>query len=287
MAYAALDFSHLPRVGFAHHFYMDKYMQKHRRKENSIEIVYIKEGDAVLEAFGRMFDIKKGSIVLLFRCEPFCIYSADGTSHKHCSVQLNLDYTLTVLEDGELPPESFEGLLLPFVLPPCGETESIKKDLYTIVSDIGISRAKRSKTAAALAMGILGKLDQVHRREAASERTGTSLLEYKIKTYIASHIHKNITLQDLSDALGKTPNYLNSAFRQATGISIHRYINNEKVRLIAEVMEGREVSFKTACESVSIMDVAYGYRLFKKHMGVTLRTYLSSEYREGMLKSKD
>ena len=47
---------------------------------------------------------------------------------------------------------------------------------------------------------------------------------------------------------------------------------------IAEMMETREMPFKTACAAVGITDVAYGYRLFKQYMGVPMRAYLSGEH---------
>ena len=129
------------------------------------------------------------------------------------------------------------------------------------------------------ALGILSKIDRIGRRQAATEST-TSLWEYKIKEYIARYIHKNITLGDIAAALQKTPNYLNSVFHEATGTSIHRYINGEKVKRIAEILENREMSFQDACAAVAITDVSYGYRLFKKHMGVTMRSYLSGERKQ-------
>ncbi len=278
MSYAALGFTAVPRIGFAHHFHMDAYRQTHRRSENSLEIVYVKEGAVILQACGQQWTVQPGSVMLLFRSVPFCLFSADGQPHKHCSVQLQLEYQLTILTDDQPPGTEFDGLLVPLVLPPCSEAENIKKELYTIVSDIGISRKKREFSAALTVMGILARLDQLQRQQATVGSTA-SILEYKIKQYIVRHIHKDITLGDLARALEKTPNYLNSVFRASTGTSIHRYINGEKVRLIAEMMERREISFKSACESVAITDVSYGYRLFKKHMGVTLRTYLSGEYK--------
>lgn len=276
MAYAALEFSGLPRIGFAHHFRMKNYEQKHKRYENSLELVYVKEGAVNACVCGQTLELVPGSVAVIFRCEPFSIASADGGLHRHCTVQLQFDYRLTVLPDSTPPPEGFGGLLLPLVLPPCAETETIKKELYAIVSEIGISRRERELSAAAAALGILARLDQMQRQQTVAGNTA-SIWEYRIKQYIAQHIHKEITLEALAAALKKTPNYLNSVFRSATGTSIHRYINSEKVQLIAEMMAGREMSFKAACDSVGIADVSYGYRLFKKHMGVTMRAYLSGE----------
>ena len=73
-----------------------------------------------------------------------------------------------------------------------------------------------------------------------------------------------------------TPNYINSVFKKRQGISIRQYINKEKVSLICELMHHRGVSFKIACENAGIFDVSYGYRLFKKSMGITTKEFLNS-----------
>ena len=278
MAYAVLKFNALPRVGFAHHFHVENYEQNHKKEENSLEIVYVKEGNALLETGGLCTELVPGSVAVIFRTLPFSIRAVNGALHRHCSVQLQLDYSLTLMEDGTPPPTDFEGLLLPLIVPPCAEAENVKKELYAIVAELGVSRREREFSAALTALGILSHLDQWQRQKSMTGSTA-SIWEYRIKQYIARHLHTDISLEALAAALGKTPNYLNSVFRAATGSSILRYINGEKVQRIAEMMETREMPFKTACAAVGIADVAYGYRLFKQYMGVTMRTYLSGEYK--------
>lgn len=279
MPYAAVSFSQLPRIGFAHHFYTEKYNQSYKGCESSMEIVYFEEGAVNATFYGQSFKIAPGSIVLIFRNAPFELSSAEAGLHRHCCIQLQMDYDVTILGDDKQPPQGHGGLLLPLILPPCAETENIKKELYTIVSNIGVSREDYELSAAAVALGILAQLDQRWRRQADIKNVSSELWEYRIKQYITAHIQEDISLESVSKALGRTPNYLNSVFRDATGNTIRRYINSEKVRIIAEMMKFRGMSFKTACASMSITDVAYGYRLFKQYTGVTTRTYLSGEHR--------
>lgn len=279
MPYAAVSFSQLPRIGFAHHFYTEKYNQSYKGCESSMEIVYFEEGAVNATFYGQSFKIAPGSIVLIFRNAPFELSSAEAGLHRHCCIQLQMDYDVTILGDDKQPPQGHGGLLLPLILPPCAETENIKKELYTIVSNIGVSREDYELSAAAAALGILAQLDQRWRRQADIKNVSSEFWEYRIKQYITAHIQEDISLESVSKALGRTPNYLNSVFRDATGNTIRRYINSEKVRIIAEMMKFRGMSFKTACASMSITDVAYGYRLFKQYTGVTTRTYLSGEHR--------
>ena len=105
-------------------------------------------------------------------------------------------------------------------------------------------------------------------------------MEYKIKHFIANNISKELPLSKIAEAMGKTPNYLNSVFKDATGMGIHQYISRERVRTICELMQTQGIPFKKACECVSILDVSYGYRLFKKHTGVTPGAFLEGKHLE-------
>ena len=278
MLYAAVSFLQLPRIGFAHHFYMEKYKQNHKKTENSMEIVFFEEGAVNASVYGKTVKIMPGSVALFFRNAPFELCSAENGLHRHCSVQLQMDYDVKILEDDEQLPLEHSGLLLPLILPPCAEAENIKKELYTIVSNIGISRAEYELPAVAAALGILAQLDQHQRCQVDAKNLSGGFWEHRIKQYIASHIQEEISLESIAREFARTPNYLNSVFRDATGSTIRRYINGEKVRIMAELMKFRGMSFKTACASVAITDASYGYRLFKKYTGLTTRTFLSGEH---------
>lgn len=268
-----ISFTQIPQVGFAHHFYMEQYLQNHLKTENSIELVYIKSGYITAELFNRSFTIAPGSFFVLSRQQPYRLTAANQEPQSHCSIQLFADFTISLLEDGSEPPEHFHGLILPFITPPGKETEALKKALYTIVSELSLSREKHSFSAALSAGSLLSGLDMLYRQTMSMNKNTPSYWEYKIKHYVAEHIHESIPLTSLAAALGKTPNYLNYVFRTATGSTIHQYINREKVRIISELMEDREVSFPMACENVAILDLSCGHRMFKKYMGVTPGAY--------------
>lgn len=270
-----ITFNDLPKIGFAHHFYMDNYQRKDVAGDWSFEIVYVKKGGITAQLYDKTFYIQPGSVFLLFRHLPIELRAADGGQQAHCSVQILLNYSFSLLEKAEELPENFTGLALPFVIQPGAEAESVKKELYTIVSQLGTSRESNALSASLMAGGILSKLDALFRQKLNANQKASSLLEYKIKRYIAEHIHQEIPMGELAQALERTPNYLNSVFKACEGISLHKYISREKVRLISELMENKGVSFQIACENVAITDISYGYRLFKKYMGVTPKTYLA------------
>lgn len=275
MPYGLLTFDQLPRVGFAHHFYTEQYRQCHQVLSNSLEIAYVKEGDFTAEFGGGVYAVQPGSVLVLVRTRPFRTYAPPGTPQAHCSVQLVFDFACEFMDNSTDIPPDYPGLILPLVVPPGPEAEQIRKELYAIVAEVNARRDTPPLSASVAGLTLLMQLDRQFRQTRFREQTG-SLLEYKVKRYVAEHIHREMTLEEIGEALNRTPNYLNSVFKAATGLSIRRYINRERVYRIAELMEQKGLPFKTACENVAIDDVAYGYRLFKQYMGVTTRAYFET-----------
>jgi len=280
---ALLEFSSLPQIGFAHHFYAENHSSIYGKKEKSFEVVYVKSGRITGELYGQCFVAEQGSIFILFRHLPIRILS----SGAHCTVQLSMEYTFDLLEEGCPVPEEFPGIVVPFVIPPCSDNEVIKKDLYAIVSQMGISRKTNQMGASLCAMGVLEKINRLGRSNLSGAQQSGSILSYRVKKYIASHMDREVSLAELAAEMDKTPNYLNAVFKETNGITLHQYMSREKVRIIAELMENKGLPFKTACENVAVTDVSYGYRLFKKHTGLTPGEYLSGGryQREGFGKS--
>ena len=270
-----LKFNEIPEIGFAQHYYYEgDYLSRYNKKERkSFEIVYVNSGGITAELHGKKSYATEGCIFVLFRHLPITLTSTDNKPQSHCTVQVEFDYDFELLE-GEYENNEGEGIILPFVTEPCRETEEIKKELYSIVADINISRKRESFPSALRMLGIMQKIDMIARKKSNMKKSSSSIISYKVKKYVAENIEKNISLSMLAETLGKTPNYINYAFKEATGITINQYVNKEKVKRIAELMKNQKLSFKTACENAAITDISYGYRLFKKYMGITPGEYI-------------
>lgn len=272
-----LNFNEYPKIGFAHHFHMNSYRQVYGESVRSFEIVYTKTGGITARLYGKEYKIEPGSVMVLFRDLPIELVSADGSPQTHCTVQVLMKCEMELIENDAQVDVNSGGIIVPFIIPPCSENESIKKDLYAIISNAAGSTKRDNLSFSLAVLAILSKLDNIYRQKLYAKKNTSSILEYKIKRYVAEHMDKEIPLSDIAEALGKTPNYLNSVFKSVEGMGIHQYINREKVRMICELMENVHMPFKEACENVAIYDVSYGYRLFKKQTGVTPKEFLAGE----------
>lgn len=277
MYYVLLSFNDVPKIGFAHHFYAENYSFTRKKRENTMEIVYVKEGDLEIALGEKNMLAPKGSVFVFMRSLPFAINTKKGSQHAHCTVQLISDFNFEIARTKEEIPSDFKGLIMPVITPPGKTAEAIKKKLCTIVSDISVSREKNGFSSSLCALGMLEDIHSKFKSEFLHNMQTSSILCYKIKKYISEHLCESLSLADISKSMGKTSIYLNSVFKKETGTTIGQYINSEKTRLVAELMLNKGLPFKKACESAGISDISYGYRVFKKQMGVTPGEYKGSQ----------
>lgn len=271
---AMINFDEIPKIGFAHHFYTDKYAFTYSSQQKSFEIVYVKSGGIIAELYNHKIYAPEGSVFVLFRHLPVKLSSIDNLPQSHCTVQVAFEYEFTLLEESDEIPDS-KGILLPFVTYACPETEYIKNELYSIVSDMGTSRGENNLACSLSFLNIMRILDKHSRKKMTKQTSPSSLITHKVKKYITENINKNISLNKIGHELNLTPGYINHTFKAYTGIPVKQYVNNEKIKKIAELIQNRDLTFKTACLNVGIDDISYGYRMFKKHTGVTPGEFLA------------
>jgi two-component system, response regulator YesN len=92
-------------------------------------------------------------------------------------------------------------------------------------------------------------------------------VDYMIQ-YINEHYSENITLNELSEQVYISRNYLSQIFKKTTGLSFNHYVNKvrmEKAKFL--ILEGRFLIYEIA-EKVGFKNTPYFSSLFKKYTGV-------------------
>ncbi len=170
-----------------------------------------------------------------------------------------------------------KGVILPFIIPDTFLTSEIKRILFSIVEEISSSPSRNSFSAALKTVEVLQKIDSVARDIYRKTNPFHSHMAALVKSYVADNLHKKISLDDIAKSIGKSPNYINFAFKEATGSTITEYVNDTKITMIITLMQKQNMQFAEACNNVGITNISYGYRLFKKHTGLTPKALIKSE----------
>ncbi|WP_226681917.1 response regulator [Sutcliffiella horikoshii] len=92
-------------------------------------------------------------------------------------------------------------------------------------------------------------------------------VDYMIQ-YIYENYEKNITLNDLSEQVFISRNYLSQIFKKATGDSFNNYLTKVRMEKAKQmILEGNLLIYEIA-EKVGFKNTPYFSSLFKKYMGV-------------------
>ncbi len=274
MLYGRIRWREPTEIVFAHQYTLAEYAVKQVASVPVLELGYLCSGAAYAEANGCEFRIPEGSFFLLSHLYPFRLHTEEGTVHMHYTVALSGAYDFTVKE-GPFPHEKQEsGIPLPLCLPPGEESRALFRLLQDLIRLYNGHGFCAQEEANAMAHQLLARLSRAASRDAetAPPSATEEALHYKVKTYLRQNAARAVSLREVAEAFGKTPNYLNRVFRRVEGTTIRQYANREKMLLVAAlVSEGR--SFREAGEAVGISDVNYLSRLFSRQMGVSYSEY--------------
>lgn len=107
------------------------------------------------------------------------------------------------------------------------------------------------------------------------EKTNTYTIE-KAKVYIMDNFMKEITLDDVSEAVNISPYYFSKLFKKEMGVNFIDYLTNIRMEKAKELLGVKDMSIKQICSEVGYSDPNYFSRIFKKNVGKT-----PTEFKEG------
>ncbi|WP_017154458.1 helix-turn-helix domain-containing protein [Bacillus bingmayongensis] len=91
--------------------------------------------------------------------------------------------------------------------------------------------------------------------------------------YIAKNIYNKITLNDLAKSVNVKPSYLSNLFKKEVGISLSKYIQNERIEEAKKLLTLTTYSLSDICTWLNFNDQSYFTKIFKKVTNMTPRQY--------------
>jgi AraC-like DNA-binding protein len=98
----------------------------------------------------------------------------------------------------------------------------------------------------------------------------------EVKEYIKSHLDSHLTLQEISNKVYVSPNYLSTLFKQVTGQTITQYIHDLKIRRAAKLLKMSDLSLLEVAESLGFYDQFHFSKVFKSFTGISPAAYRNS-----------
>ena len=98
---------------------------------------------------------------------------------------------------------------------------------------------------------------------------------YKLLDYVQSNYQNDISLKDLSDLLGYTPNYISKLFSSTIGMSFKKYLFMQRIKTAESLLLDSNMTITEIAYAVGFNDSNYFSTAFKNKYGIT-----PSEYRK-------
>ncbi|WP_082233324.1 helix-turn-helix transcriptional regulator [Halobacillus massiliensis] len=105
-----------------------------------------------------------------------------------------------------------------------------------------------------------------------------SPLVHKTKNIIFQKLTENITLRGIAQELKVNPNYLSSVFTKETGISLTKYINEQRIKEAKELLRETPYSLMEISILLGYNSQSYFTRVFKKQVGIGPKEFREKLY---------
>ena len=114
----------------------------------------------------------------------------------------------------------------------------------------------------------------------ASKERQPSYQVVQAQNYISCNIHKKITLEDLARQVGLSPHYLSNLFSAEMGISVHNYIQKEKIQVSCHFLENSNRTVSDIAAYMGFQTPSHFTAVFRKWMDMTPTEYRQQKYRK-------
>jgi AraC family transcriptional regulator len=102
------------------------------------------------------------------------------------------------------------------------------------------------------------------------------LSKYKLRqtiNYINEHLDQNLTLAEIAAAVGMSPNYFASLFKQSTGLTPHQYVMKCRIDKAKQLLHHQELTLVEICQEVGFTSQSHFTRVFRQQAKTTPKAY--------------
>lgn len=118
----------------------------------------------------------------------------------------------------------------------------------------------------------------------AKEVTENNLYFKRCREYISSHLNRKITVEDLAELCGLSPNYMSHIFKTLSGKTITEYILEERIQVAKRLLLTGEHTAAEIAAFLGFSSQSYFIACFKKQVGETPRRWKMHHTKDSAMK---
>jgi AraC family transcriptional regulator len=101
----------------------------------------------------------------------------------------------------------------------------------------------------------------------------TLLVAHIAMRHIRDHLERSITLRDLAGECGLGVTHFSRAFKQATGVTPHRYVRSARIERACELLQTTSLTIGEVAEAVGFRGQSHFSTAFTQERGITPSAY--------------
>ncbi|MBN1550290.1 helix-turn-helix transcriptional regulator [bacterium] len=142
------------------------------------------------------------------------------------------------------------------------------------LSDLYLQRLEKCRTIPEMVeLSLTVQLDYAKEVRSILSRQSRSSHVEKAKSYIANHLNKPFTLDDVADAAGISKPYLAVRFAEEEGVGVMVYVRNKRIEAAANMLKYSDECLSTIAAYLCFHSQSHFGARFKSIMGVTPHQY--------------
>ena len=281
MQYCKIVLKEIPMPVFAHTYENTQYDYVLLQEPQSLELSFIEQGAVdVYQKDQHVRSMPENSLHVIYSKEDIRLRS-EAKLHRHITVGLKMDYEIIplteqqVIAHGTDPDGGSIFAILPvekiLELSDAGKIPGLIREIIQLYPN---EAAGNRLVLVSKIMKLLYEVTQECIRQSYLSQKippGNILYVQKVMRYVSEHIREKMTVDEIAKAVERSPGYLSNVFKHVTGQTLTEYINRTKLNLVKELVISGKMTYSRAGEYVGISDSCYLSRLFRKHMGMTIR----------------
>mgnify|MGYP004679387837 FL=1 len=223
-----------------------------------------------------MFMVRQGPLRFTVEDEAFnldpgeCLLVPPNVMHGLCDLEVRLGRTYEV--KFAVQPGALRNLLsaLPYTFPASDLSEALVREL------VEESTRQELSTPALTAEYLTALINffsrhyghQPQHQTRVVDTTGYSPLSVEIVRYLEDHYDQDIPLQEVADAVGFNKNYICSAFKRDSGMTIGTCQTAIRIRKAAEMISFSDMNLAQVAAATGFTNLSHFNRIFKKVVGI-------------------
>ena len=290
MLFYDIEFTTIPKIKHNCIIVNPDYNTTIAKTNRLFELCYVDKGDYVCQSKDGVLVCEQGHLYPMIFNQKYDIYTEGDRPVRMYSICLECGINVHTIDSEKLSEAETRELMKNlvsgnrFLLPKEGLSSNqfdwILPYVKKIVSCNAGERIGEETRALTLILDLLSKITKTSMDEVAFDAKvfPTSAVAYSemVVSYIIKNYRKKISVLEIAEEFGLTPNYLHAIFKQVKGTTIIDYLTAYRMNLAKTYIERFGLKAYEAAEMVGIDDPAYFSRVFKKLYGKSV-----SEFKKG------